>query len=108
MWLFDLNERKYRELHLKEDLVNRFGHVGIIEKDVLFVFGGTTGLTHERNDLLALNLQQLDSKVFWSDSQEERARAREEKEREKEERMMPLKKSRRDSGVKMMTFAEHR
>ena len=90
LWKFDLQTCKYTKIELLNPLPGRFGHSGVIYEDRLFIFGGTKGVTHERNDLISIDLANKFTAICWADSQEERARA-------KEEHSPVMKKSRRDS-----------
>jgi hypothetical protein len=65
----------------------------------MFIFGGTKGVTHERNDLIAIDLISKTIKTCWVDSQDE-------KKKMKEEPNSPLvKKSRRDSAKKGINWS---
>lgn len=56
LWKFDLEKCKYSQIHLKNPLPGRFGHSGTIYDEKIFIFGGTQGVTHERNDLISINI----------------------------------------------------
>lgn len=65
----------------------------------MIIFGGTTGITHERNDLLVYNIEKNYWQRYWTDEQSER---NEEKSVEKEIVSRSLKKLRSNSVTKKM------
>jgi hypothetical protein len=74
-------------------LPGRFGHSGVIHEGKIFIFGGTKGVAHEKNDLVVIDIEKKYIYTCWADSQEERLR-------NKEEFSPAVKKSRRDSAKK--------
>ena len=42
----------------------------MIYDDKIFIFGGTQGVTHERNDLISINIAKENVYTCWADSQE--------------------------------------
>jgi hypothetical protein len=69
LWSFHLKHLTFTKIQLNLEIEGRFGHCGIIEDKTMFIFGGTRGVTHERNDLVAIDLQNKTAKVCWVDSQ---------------------------------------
>ena len=100
LWSFNLKTNKFNQIELSNELQGRFGHSAVISDEKLYIFGGTRGVTRERNDLVVIDLMSKSITTCWADSQEERRKVRE------ETTSNPLlKKSRRDSAKKGINWS---
>ncbi len=90
LWKFDIESSKYSQISLLNPLPGRFGHSGVIHEGRIFIFGGTRGVAHQKNDLIIIDIEKMYIHTCWIDSQEERLRSR-------EDHSPVVKKSRRDS-----------
>lgn len=83
---------------MNTEIAGRFGHCAIVDDGKMYIFGGTRGVTHERNDLVVIDLVTTSARTCWVDSQEERTKIRE------DSICSLIKKSRRDSAKKGLNW----
>lgn len=69
VWSFNLKSLTFKKIELNTEIEGRFGHCAIVEANRMFIFGGTRGVTHERNDLVVIDLGKNTAQTCWVDSQ---------------------------------------
>jgi len=71
-----LRTYQFSKIELKKDIEGRFGHSAVIDAEKMYIFGGTRGVTRERNDLVVIDLISRTVTTCWVDSQEDRRKMR--------------------------------
>jgi hypothetical protein len=71
LWEFEIETAKFRRVAMRnEPKEDRSGHIAVMYKENMLVFGGITSVTHERDDLLSYSFETGEWRTIWENSEE--------------------------------------